>query len=168
MPSLDVNRLRETEVFVRVVGLGGFSTAARALRMTPSAVSKLIARLEDRLGTRLITRSTRKLQLTPEGAAFYERAVRILDDMDAAEREAAAGAMPRGRLRGNTNVAFAMHCLLPRMPDFLARHPDITIDISLSDRVVDLLEERADVAIRVGPLRESRLVARKLGDSRNI
>jgi DNA-binding transcriptional LysR family regulator len=168
MPSLDVNRLRETEVFVRVVGLGGFSTAARALRMTPSAVSKLIARLEDRLGTRLITRSTRKLQLTPEGAAFYERAVRILDDMDAAEREAAAGAMPRGRLRVNTNVAFAMHCLLPRMPDFLARHPDITIDISLSDRVVDLLEERADVAIRVGPLRESRLVARKLGDSRNI
>jgi DNA-binding transcriptional LysR family regulator len=76
--------------------------------------------------------------------------------------------MPRGRLRVNTNVAFAMHCLLPRMPDFLARHPDITIDISLSDRVVDLLEERADVAIRVGPLRESRLVARKLGDSRNI
>jgi DNA-binding transcriptional LysR family regulator len=75
MPSLDVNRLRETEVFVRVVGLGGFSTTARALRMTPSAVSKLIARLEDRLGTRLITRSTRKLQLTPEGAAFYERAV---------------------------------------------------------------------------------------------
>lgn len=164
----DINRLRETEIFVRVVAVGSFSAAARALRMTPSAVSKLIARLEDRLGARLVARSTRKLQLTPEGAAFYERAVAILDDMDAAEREAAAGARPRGRLRVNLNVAFARHVVLPLIPDFLARYPEITIDITVSDRVVDLLEERADVAIRIGPLRESRLIARKLGESRNV
>jgi DNA-binding transcriptional LysR family regulator len=164
----DINRLRETEIFVRVVAAGSFSAAARALRMTPSAVSKLIARLEDRLGARLVARSTRKLQLTPEGAAFYERGVAILDDMDAAEREAAAGARPRGRLRVNLNVAFARHVVLPLIPDFLARYPEITIDITVSDRVVDLLEERADVAIRIGPLRESRLIARKLGESRNV
>lgn len=168
MARLDVNRLGEMEVFVRAVELGGFSAAARAFRMTPSAVSKLVARLEGRLGVRLINRSTRKLQLTPEGAAFYDRGVRILGDMDAAEREAAAGSAPRGRLRVNANIPFGMHFLLPLIPNFLARHPDITLDLVLTDTVVDLLEERADVAIRTGPLRDSRLVARKLGESRMI
>src|SRR5882762_9182961 len=100
------------EVFVQVVELGGFSAAARACGMTPSAVSKLVARLEVRLGVRLINRSTRQLQLTPEGAAFYERGVRILVDMDAAEREVAAGSAPRGRLRVNANVPFGLHYLL--------------------------------------------------------
>jgi len=165
---MDVNRSGEMEVFVRVVELGGFSAAARALRMTPSAVSKLVTRLEGRLGVRLINRSTRKLQLTAEGVAFYDRSLRILDDMDAAEREAAAGAAPRGRLRVNSNVAFGVGYLLPLIPGFLANHPEITIDIALTDMVVDLLEERADVAIRVGPLRESRLLARKLGETRNV
>jgi DNA-binding transcriptional LysR family regulator len=168
MARLETNRSGEIEVFVRVVELGGFSAAARAFQMTPSAVSKLVARLEARLGVRLINRSTRRLELTPEGAAFFERGVRILDDMDTAEREAAVGATPRGRLRVNVSVPFGVHCLLPLLPDFLARHPDITIDIALTDQVIDLLEERADVAIRVGPLRESRLVARKLGESRMI
>jgi DNA-binding transcriptional LysR family regulator len=166
MARLESNRSGEIEVFVRAVELGGFSAAARGFRMTPSAVSKLVARLEGRLGVRLINRSTRRLELTAEGAAFYQRGIRILDDMDTAEREAAAGATPRGRLRVNVNVPFGTHYLLPLVPDFLALHPDITIDIALTDAVVDLLEERADVAIRVGPLRESRLVARKLGESR--
>ncbi|WP_192356649.1 LysR family transcriptional regulator, partial [Mesorhizobium mediterraneum] len=89
MARPDINRSGEIEVFVRVVEAGSFSAAARALRMTPSAVSKLIARLEARLGARLISRSTRKLQLTPEGAAFFDSGVRILADMAAAEREAA-------------------------------------------------------------------------------
>ena len=106
MARMDINRSGEMEVFVRVVDLGGFSAAARALRMTPSAVSKLIARLEARLGARLVNRSTRKLQLTPEGSAFHDRAVRVLADLDEAERSAAAGAAPRGRLRVNTNVPF--------------------------------------------------------------
>lgn len=164
----DVNRSGELEVFVRVTEQGGFSAAARALRMTPSAVSKLIGRLEARLGVRLVNRSTRSLQLTAEGAAFYERAVQILGDLDTAEREAAAGASPRGRLRVNANVAFGRRHLAPLIPDFLARHPEVSIDLVLTDTVVDLMEQRADVAIRVGPLRESRLVARKLGESRVV
>jgi DNA-binding transcriptional LysR family regulator len=160
MSRLDVNRSGEM--------LGGFSTAARTFRMTPSAVSKLVARLETRLGVRLINRSTRKLQLTPEGAAYYDRVVRILDDISGAEREAAIGATPQGRLRINTSVPFGLHCLLPLIPSFLANHPGISVDIALTDTVVDLLEERADVAIRVGPWRESRLLARKLGESRMV
>lgn len=162
-----LNRSGDIEVFVRVVELGGFSAAARSLGMSPSAVSKLIARLEARLGARLVIRSTRRLQLTPEGAAFYERGARILGEIDAAESEAGSGAAPRGRLRVSVNVPFGMDHLLPIIPEFLACHPGISIDLSLTDRVVDLVEERADVAIRVGPLRASRLLARKLGESRN-
>lgn len=168
MATQDINRSGEMEVFARVVELGGFSAAARAFRMSPSAVSKLVARLETRLGVRLINRSTRKLQLTPEGTAYYDRALRILDDLNTAEREAAAGATPRGRLRVNTSVPFGMHSLLPLLPGFLAQYPGVTVDVSLTDTVVDLLEERADIAIRVGPLRESRLLARKLGESRTV
>jgi DNA-binding transcriptional LysR family regulator len=134
--------------------------------MTPSAVSKLIARLEARLGARLVNRSTRKLQLTPEGSAFYDRAVSVLADLDEAERSAAVGAAPRGRLRVNTNVPFGTHHLIPLLPDFLSRHPEVTVEVTLTDTIVDLLEDRADVAIRVGPLKSSQLVARKLGESR--
>lgn len=97
MSTQDINRSGEMEVFTRVVELGGFSAAARAFRISPSAVSKLVARLEARLGVRLINRSTRKLQLTPEGSAYYDRSIRILDDINTAEREAAIGAMPRGQ-----------------------------------------------------------------------
>ncbi|WP_370640649.1 LysR family transcriptional regulator [Xanthobacter sp. NFH-44] len=158
----DANRFAEMEVFTRVVEQGGFSAAARASNLTPSAVSKLVARLERRLGVRLLVRTTRKLQLTPEGAAFYERCARILDEIATAEQEAAAGAAPRGRLRVNASVHFAMVHLLPLVPAFLAIHPQMSIEVTVTDRVVDLLEERADVAIRVGPMRDSRLVARKI------
>lgn len=165
MARPDINRSGEIEVFVRVVEAGSFSAAARELRMTPSAVSKLIARLEARLGARLVRRSTRRLMLTPEGTAFYESGLRILADMVAAEREAAAGAAPRGRLRVNTYVPFGVHRLVPLLPDFLERYPEISVDLVLTDSVIDLMAERADVAIRAGPLGESRLVARKLGQS---
>ncbi|WP_149537086.1 LysR family transcriptional regulator [Siccirubricoccus phaeus] len=168
MARPETNRAAEMEVFVRVVQSGGFSAAARTLGLSPSAVSKLIGRLEARLGARLLSRSTRRLQLTPEGLTFHDRAVRILADITAAEQEAGAGAAPRGRLRVNSSVPFGMHRLLPLLPGFLARHPAVQVDVTLTDRVVDLLEERADIAIRVGPLRESRLVARKLGESRMV
>ncbi|ANT48893.1 LysR family transcriptional regulator [Mesorhizobium amorphae] len=168
MARPEINRSGEIEVFVRVVEAGSFSAAARALRMTPSAVSKLIARLEARLGARLISRSTRRLQLTPEGIAFHDSGVRILADMAAAEREAAAGAAPRGLLRVNSYVPFGQHRLIPLLPRFLERYPEISIDLVLTDHVIDLMEERADVAIRAGPLGESRLVARKLGQSRTV
>src|SRR5882762_4412410 len=115
MPRLDSNRAAEMEVFVRVVGLGGFSAAAREFRLTPSGVSKLVSRLEARLGTRLINRSTRKLQLTDEGREFYDRAVRVLADMDEAERAAAAGAHPRGHLRINSNVVVGLLHVMPLM-----------------------------------------------------
>jgi DNA-binding transcriptional LysR family regulator len=168
MARLEVNRSGEIEAFVRVVERGTLSDAARLLGMTPSAVSKLIGRLEDRLGARLINRTTRRLQLTAEGAAFYENGRRILADIEAAEREASAGAVPRGRLRVNSNVPFGQHYLLPLLPAFLERHPRIVVDVSLTDRVVDLLEERADVAIRAGPMRDSSLVARKFWQSRMV
>src|SRR6187402_3584274 len=106
MPRLDVNRSGEMEAFVQVVERGGFSAAARALEMTPSAISKLVGRLEARLGTRLVHRSTRKLQLTPEGTTFYERCVRVLADMEEAERCASVAAAPRGRVSVNANVPF--------------------------------------------------------------
>ncbi len=166
MPRPEVNRSGEMEVFVRAVELGGFSPAARALRMTPSAVSKLVARLERRLGARLINRSTRKLLLTAEGQAFLERAHRVLADLDEAERAVTAGAVPRGLVRVNCNVPFGLHRLLPLVPRFTAAHPEVRLDIALTDRVIDLMDERADVAIRVGSMRPSQLMARKLGQSR--
>jgi DNA-binding transcriptional LysR family regulator len=168
MPRLDTNRAAEMEVFVRVVGLGGFSAAAREFRLTPSGVSKLVSRLEARLGSRLMNRSTRKLQLTPEGEAFFQRATRILSDLEDAEREASVGASPRGHLRINTNVPVGMRIIVPLIPAFLQQHPQVTLDVVLTDTVVDLMQERADVAIRFGPLRDSRLVARKLGSTRML
>ena len=166
MPRQEVNRSGEMEVFVRAVELGGFSLAGRAMRMTPSAVSKLVARLERRLGARLINRSTRKLLLTAEGQAFLERAHRVLADLDEAERAVTAGAVPRGLVRVNCNVPFGLHRLLPLVPRFTAAHPEVRLDIALTDRVIDLMDERADVAIRVGSMRPSQLMARKLGQSR--
>ncbi|WP_051356733.1 LysR family transcriptional regulator [Azorhizobium doebereinerae] len=168
MGRLDVNRTGEMDVFVRVVDRGGFSAAARDLRMTPSAVSKLISRLEVRLGARLVNRSTRRLQLTPEGLAFHERAVRLLADLDEAERSVAGSEEPRGHLRVNANVPFGTLFLAPALGEFLARHPGISLDVVLTDKVVDLMEERMDVAVRAGPLKSSQLVARKLGETRMV
>lgn len=156
------------EVFVRVVETGGFSAAARTLQLTPSAVSKLVRRLEARLAVRLVNRSTRQVQLTPEGCVFYERSVRVLADLDDAERSAAGGETPRGRLRVNTNVPFGEHFLLPLVPEFLARYPEIMLDLVLTDEVVDILDQRTDVALRAGPLKSSALVARKLGETRMV
>lgn len=166
MSRVDVNRSGEMEVFVRVVERGGFSAAARELRMTPSAVSKLVARLEARLGTRLVSRTTRKLLLTPEGNTFYERAIRILADIEEAERSASDTEHPVGRVRINTSASYGTHVLAPIMAAFLERHPRVTVDIVQTDTVVDLLAERADIAIRAGALPDSSLLARKLGETR--
>lgn len=160
------NRLAEMEVFVAVAEAGGFSAAARAGDMTPSAISKLVARLEARLGARLFTRSTRKLQLTAEGANFYERAKTILAQIEEAERCAGVGEACAGLVRVSVNHPVGLDLLLPRVKTFLERFPDIELDISLTDRVVDLHDERADVALRSGPMSNSRLKARKLGWTR--
>lgn len=163
MARPDVNRFGEMEVFIRVVETGGFTAAAQQCGMTPSAVSKLVARLEDRLGARLFNRSTRRQQLTAEGAAFYERSLRILADLDEAEREASASAEPQGRVRISCNLPVGRQFLIPALPLFFERYPGVSLDLQLTDEVVDLLEVRADVAVRSGPLRDSRLVARSLG-----
>ena len=168
MARLDINRAGEMEVFVRVIEQGGFSAAARTCNMTPSAVSKLVSRLEQRLGARLINRSTRQLQLTPEGCVFYERSIRVLADLDEAERCASVHSTPRGRVRINANVPFGQHFLLPLVPQFLAQYPDVTLDIVLTDEVVDILEQRTDIAVRAGPLKSSSLTARKLGQTRML
>lgn len=162
----EVNRFGEMDVFVRVVDMGGFSAAARTLRMTPSAVSKLIARLETRLGTRLLSRSTRNLQLTPEGSTFYESSLRILADLEEAERGAGATEQPAGRIRLNTSASYGTHILTPLVPEFLALYPGITLNVVQTDAVVDLYAERTDVAVRAGPLKSSSLMARKLGATR--
>ncbi|GEN22304.1 transcriptional regulator [Halomonas cupida] len=168
MARQDVNRSGELEIFVRSVDLGGFSAAARASGMTPSAVSKLVSRLEDRLGARLLHRSTRQLQLTAEGCAFYERGVRILADLQEAELCVSARNAPRGHLKVNANVPFGHHFLLPLVPEFADCYPQVELDIVLTDTVMDLFEQRTDVAIRAGPLKDSSLVARKLGETRMI
>jgi DNA-binding transcriptional LysR family regulator len=168
MSRWDINRSGEMEVFVRVVEQSGFSAAARVCSMSPSAVSKLVARLENRLGTRLVNRSTRKLQLTPEGCAYYERATRILADLDEAERIAALGERPSGRIRLNTSASFGTHILAQLVAEFLARYPGVTLDIVQTDAVVDLMDERVDVAVRAGPMKSSSLVARKLGATRMV
>ena len=165
MARLEINRSGEMEVFTRVVEQGGFSSAARLCRMTPSAVSKLIARLEARLGARLVNRSTRRFQLTPEGCAFYERATRILADLQDAERYAGAGERPVGCIRLNTSASYATHILATILPDFLDHYPGVTLDIVQTDAVIDLLSERTDVAVRAGPLKNSSLIARKLGET---
>lgn len=163
----DINRAREMEVLVQVVEAGGFSAAARAARLTPSAVSKLVSRLEARIGARLLNRTTRKLALTAEGQVFYDRARGILADIDEAERTA-AGAAPRGRVRINSTVAFGLFHVIPSVPVFVERHPDIALDLILTDAVIDLLDEGVDIAIRVGPLRGGNLMARRLGSSRMV
>lgn len=136
--------------------------------MSPSAVSKLVARLENRLGTRLVNRSTRKLQLTPEGCAFYERATRILADLNEAERIAASGESPNGRIRVNTSASFGTHILAHLVAEFLTRYPGVTLDIVQTDAIVDLMDERIDVAVRAGPMKSSNLIARKLGATRMV
>lgn len=168
MPRIEVNRAGELEAFVRVVERGGFSAAARDLGMTPSAMSKLITRLEARIGARLLHRSTRKLALTTEGRHFFERGTRVLADLDEAERCAASGGAPRGRVSINASAAFGHHVLVPILPRFFERHPQVTIDLSLTDRLVDLVDERTDVAIRWGALPPSDLVARRLGQTRQV
>lgn len=149
--------------FVSAVEQGGFSSAARELGLSPSALSKLVTRLEDRLGARLLQRTTRRLLLTPEGEVFFTRAQRILAAIDEAESEVTeANASPRGTLRLHCGTAFGMHQLALAMPRFLARYPDISMDITISDQPPAAMEEGIDLAIRIGPLDESSMVARRI------
>jgi DNA-binding transcriptional LysR family regulator len=161
--SSKMTRPEEMTAFVRAAALGGFSAAARELAVTPSGVAKLVTRLEDRLGVRLLNRTTRKLSLTAEGAAYFERARRIVADIKDAEAELGAfRRRPKGLLRISTVEAFGTRQLIPALPRFLERYPEIQVDVEFAERRVDLVKEGIDVAIRLGALEDSSLVARKI------
>ncbi|MBP0579360.1 LysR family transcriptional regulator [Labrys sp. LIt4] len=164
------NRAGEMEVFVTAAELRSFSAAGRKLHLSPSAVSKLVTRIEDRLGARLLVRTTRTLQLTPEGETYLGRAQAILADIAETERMISSGGqvVPSGRLRVSASVGFGARCVVPVLPDFLARYPKVELDLSLTDEVIDLVEEKADIAIRSGALRDSTLKARKILESRRV
>lgn len=151
----------DMRVFSRVVDRGSFSAAGNDLGLTPSAVSKLVSRLEDRLGTRLFHRTTRRLALTPEGETYYLRVRDILAAIDDAEMEVARfDTTPRGRLRVHMGTAFMLHALSQALPDFLARYPEIEADFTVTDRHVDLLAENCDLAIHTTPVTDPSMVAR--------
>lgn len=158
------NRAGEMLVFLRVVEAGNFSEAARLLLMTPSTVSKLITRIETRLGVRLLERSTRRLSLTAEGRIYYERSQALLGELDEVERELSEGAASTGgTVRVNASVAFGVLAVEPALPDFWQAYPNIVVDLSLSDQTIDLYLDRTDVAFRVGRLSDSGMMARRVG-----
>ncbi|WP_377811875.1 LysR family transcriptional regulator (plasmid) [Azospirillum sp. A29] len=167
MARVVMERSGEMEVFTRVVREGGFSAAARSLDLTPSAVSKLVARLEKRLGARLLVRTTRALSLTEEGQSYYRAALRILQNMEEADQSVSGGAI-KGLLSINASLPFGRMFVAPAILSFLAKHPELTVSLSFTDDVVSLLAHQADVAIRMGRLPDSALVARRLGQSTRV
>lgn len=162
-----MDRLQAMVSFVRVVETGSFSGAARQLGVGQPAVSKQIAQLEDRLQVRLLLRSTRGLTPTDAGLRFYERARIAIREAEEAELEArGAGAGLSGRLRISAATTFARLMIIPRLPRFLADHPDLDVDVILDDRVIDLVSEGIDLAVRMGDLPDSSVVARRIGTGR--
>ncbi|TCK19027.1 DNA-binding transcriptional LysR family regulator [Thiogranum longum] len=156
-------------IFRRVVETGSFSAVARETRFSQPTVSKHIAALEERLGIRLLNRSTRQLNLTEAGREYYEHCVRVLDDL--AEAEASVGrakSQPTGTLRVSTPIAFGRLQILPHLWKFLAAYPDLKIDLLMDDHNVDLVKEGVDVVIRMGPMASSTLIAQKIGDCARV
>jgi len=159
----------DIEVFTRTVALGGFTRAAQALGLTPSGVSRVVSRLERRVGARLLNRTTRSLSLTDEGAAYHERCTRVLAELeDAHAMLARASTGPRGRLRVDISVVLADFVVGPALPQFLRRFPEVAIDLTVRDRLIDPTAEGVDVVVRLAPARDSELVSRRLGPARSI
>lgn len=157
-----MDRLTGLMAFVRTADLGSFVAAGRVLGLSPSAVGKAVTRLEGQLGVRLFQRSTRSLRLTEEGRAFHERCRHILDDLDdAQETLLRTRETPRGRVKVSAPIV-AYHLLLPVLADFLSLYPEINLDLDFTDRIVDLIDEGVDVAIRSGQLPDSRIMVRAL------
>jgi len=164
-----IDHASEMAAFVRVVDLKGFSAAAPSLGLTPSAVSKLVTRLERRLGVRLLQRTTRALHLTEDGEVFYAAAQRIVAEIETLENQIAGqSGNPHGVLRVTTSLAFSTHQLTPVLPEFLARHPLIELDLLPTDRVIDMVEEGVDIAIRIGRLADTSFMARKIGEDKRL
>jgi len=159
-----LDRARELEVFAAVAAAGSFTAAGQRLSLTPSGVSRTIDRLEARLGARLLLRTTRALTLTAEGRTYLASARRILADLDDADQAIADQGAPKGRIRVSGAVAHGRLCIVPLIGEFVRRYPQILIDLNLSDGMTDIAAGQADVAIRFGPMADSGLTARRLGE----
>ncbi|MBT8078046.1 MAG: LysR family transcriptional regulator [Gammaproteobacteria bacterium] len=164
-----MNKFEDIQAFVAVVEAGSFTAAAERLQADKSAISRRVAALEDRLGTQLLRRTTRALTITDTGNSFYQHASRILADLDEAETAVAQqhGEL-QGRIRVSLPLSFGVHHLRCPIADFNKAHPGVQMDLDLSDRYVDLLQEGFDVAVRIGKLDDSSLVARRLFESRLV
>ncbi|HEX6317661.1 MAG TPA: LysR family transcriptional regulator [Burkholderiales bacterium] len=156
-------------MFAQVAESGSFTAAADKLGLSATATSRHVADLEAHLHTRLLNRTTRRVSLTESGQAFYERSVQLLADLDEAEQEAQrAAVVPRGTVKLTTSINFGVRHVAPAIAEFLAAHAEVRFDVSLSDRVVDLVEEGFDLAIRIGAPGSENVVARKLGETRLV
>lgn len=165
--QIALERLTGLIAFARAGSLGSYTAAARSLSISPSAVSRSVQRLEQHLGISLFTRTTRALTLTPEGRDLHERALRLLRDAEDIEQAAKrARAEPAGTLRIAASLPIGVHLIAPALPAFRERYPEVTVDLRLSDQLVDIVEQRIDVAIRIGDLPDSGLLSRKLAPLR--
>ncbi|WP_373376604.1 LysR family transcriptional regulator [Cupriavidus nantongensis] len=160
-----MDRFDAMRAFVRVVEAGSFTKAAETLHMSKTTVTHLVQQLEARLRVRLLNRTTRRINVTPDGIAYYERVTRLLADMDDAETSlSSASAVPRGRLRVDVPSPFARLILIPALPAFLARYPDIQLDMGVSDRTVDIIGENVDCVVRGGEPNDQSMVARRVAE----
>jgi LysR family transcriptional regulator, regulator for bpeEF and oprC len=160
-----MNQLDAMRAFARVVEVGSFTRAADMLDMPKATLTKLIQGLEAHLRTQLLHRTTRRVNVTPDGAAYYERALRLLADLDELDGSMTQSqTTPSGRLRVDVNAAVARLCIIPALHSFHERYPDIRIDLGVSDRPVDLIGENVDCVIRAGPLKDQALIARRIAD----
>lgn len=167
MEQIGLDRLTGLIAFSRTASLGSFTAAARALSVSPSAVSKSVQRLEEQLGLKLFARTTRSLTLTPEGRVLHDRAIRLLREAEEIEQVVASiRGEPSGRIKVAAPGPIALHILAPNLASFRERYPAVTVDLRVSDMVSDLIEEGIDLAIRIGTPEDSRLIARKLGPNR--
>lgn len=160
-----MDKLKAMQVFTRVVDMNRFSNAADSLRMTRSSVTTIIQNLEAYLKVRLLNRTTRRISLTPDGAAYYERVSRILADVADSENAFSAIAAPRGKLKVDMPGSIGRLLVVPALSDFHARYPDIDLMLGVGDKAVDLVQDSVDCAIRMGPMQDSTLVARRIGVS---
>ncbi|MGV8843203.1 MAG: LysR substrate-binding domain-containing protein [Pseudomonas sp.] len=160
-----MDRFDAMQAFARVVEAGSFTKAAETLHMSKTTVTQLVQQLEARLRVKLLNRTTRKVNITADGAIYYERVIRLLADMDDAETSlSGASTLPRGRLRVDVPSPLASMVLVPALPAFYARYPDIQIDMGVSDRIVDIIDENVDCVVRGGELMDQSLIARRVGD----
>lgn len=160
-----MDRFDAMQAFARVVEAGSFTKAAETLHMSKTTVTQLVQQLEARLRVKLLNRTTRKVNVTADGAVYYERVLQLLADMDDAETSlSGAATLPRGRLRVDVPSPLASMILVPALPGFYARYPDIQIDMGVSDRIVNMIDENVDCVVRGGELTDQSLMARRVGD----